>query len=278
MTSLQAATLADPGLKRELNEDRVWAQIYSDSDGEPLGLFILCDGIGGHLGGDSASNWAVETIKHELRELFSPKDPRATVLLSKHKLDETVKGGETTRLSKTKKIEKMVIQAIQKANQVVHEYARQKPKQAFDAGTTITLAIVSGNRAVIANVGDSRTYLLREDNLQQITKDHSLVASLVERGQIQPEEIFNHPQRNLIYRSLGNHREVEVDTFWQVLKPGDYLLLCSDGLWEMVQDDAVMARIILEASTLDDACRQLVNAANRAGGEDNISVVVGKLT
>ena len=277
MTTIQAATLTDPGLERDINEDRVWAQIYADSEGEPLGLFIVCDGIGGHLGGDSASNWAVETVKRELSDLFSQRDPRATVLLSERELNGELRGGDTTRLSKTKKIENQVIQAVQKANHVVFEYAQQKPEKAYDAGTTITLAIVSGNRMVIANVGDSRTYLLRGKKLQQLTKDHSLVASLVERGEIQPEEIFLHPQRNLIYRSLGNRRNVEVDTFWQVLKPGDYLLLCSDGLWEMVQDEIVIANIILEADSLDKACHQLVDAANKAGGQDNIGVIVVKI-
>ena len=277
MTLLQSSTCTHPGLKRDLNEDRVWSQIYSDSEEEPLGLFIVCDGMGGHLGGDSASKLAVETIKHEFQDLFSPKDPRATVLLPDLAFNEITNEEEITRQSKIKKIESSIYTAVQRANRVIFEFAKEKPQEAYDAGTTITMAIVSGKWAVIANIGDSRTYLLRDHKLQQITKDHSLVASLVERGQIQPNEIFTHPQRNLIFRSLGNKSNVEVDTFWQTLKSGDYLILCSDGLWEMVQDDKVITKIILGAQSLDDACVQLINAANNAGGDDNIGIVLVKI-
>jgi len=104
-----------------------------------------------------------------------------------------------------------------------------------------------------------------------------LVASLVERGQIQPEEVFTHPQRNLIYRSLGNGQKLEVDTFKQVLNAGDYLFLCSDGLWEMVRDESVIVKTIQEASSLEQACQELVDAANIAGGEDNIGIVIVKI-
>jgi len=277
MTLLQSSTCTHPGLKRELNEDRVWSQIYSDSEGEPLGLFIVCDGMGGHRGGDSASKLAVETIKHEMQPLFSPKDPRATVLLDDQSFDQTTDEEAITRPSKGKKMENAIYAAIQRANRVIYEFAKQKPNQAYDAGTTITMVVVSGKWAVIANIGDSRTYLLRDKMLQQITKDHSLVASLVERGQIQPDEIFSHPQRNLIFRSLGNKSNVEVDTYWQVLKSGDYLILCSDGLWEMVQDEKVISKIILDSKSLDDACNQLVIAANNAGGEDNIGIALVKI-
>jgi len=277
MVTLQSVACTHPGLKRDLNEDRVWAQIYAASDGEPLGLFVVCDGIGGHLGGDTASSLAVETIKQDLQNLFSPKNPRATVLLSELEKNEVAQGQEQTRQSKTSKIEETIVNAIQKANRVIYQYSQQKPQQAEDAGTTITMAIVSGQWAIIANVGDSRTYLLRDQQLKRITKDHSLVASLVERGQIQPEDVFSHPQRNIIYRSLGNRQKLEVDTFKQVVNSGDILLLCSDGLWEMVQDESLIVKIIQEASSLDQACQELVDAANNAGGEDNIGIVIAKI-
>jgi len=278
MIRLEAATLTDPGREREINQDRVWAQIYAPSEGEQVGLFMVCDGIGGHLGGEFASHWAVETVKQELGEMFCPPDPRATVHLSQEEIDAAITGSDSTRLSMTRKIEKMVIKAIEKANRVVYEYGLQKPEQASDSGTTITMALAVGDRVVIANIGDSRTYLLRDGELRQVTQDHSLVASLVASGQIEPREIYVHPQRNLIFRSLGNRLDVQVDTFWEVLKPGDYLLLCSDGLWEMVQDEQLIIRLITEANTPEQACKKLVSAANMAGGEDNIGVVVLKVT
>ncbi len=276
MIKLQATALSDPGREREVNEDSAWAQVYEDSEGEAVGLFIVCDGIGGHLGGEYASHWAVETVKHELQKMFCPPDPRATVHLPKEELESWLHSGQTTRLSQIRRLEERVREAIEKANQVVYDYAQQKPEQAADAGTTITMALVLGSRAVIANVGDSRTYLMRGDRLRQITKDHSLVASLVASKQIKPGEIFTHPQRNLIFRSLGNKQDVQVDTFIENLKSGDYLLLCSDGLWEMVQDEKLLARTIKESETLDQACLRLVDAANVAGGEDNIGVVIVK--
>ncbi|MBN1149443.1 MAG: serine/threonine-protein phosphatase [Anaerolineales bacterium] len=278
MIKLEAATLTDPGRERQANEDNVWAQVYAPSQGEPVGLFIVCDGIGGHLGGECASHWAVETIKRELAHLFCPPDPRATVLLSQAEVVALRPEDIATRFSVTRKIEGEVIRAVEKANQVVFDYAQKKPQKAAEAGTTISMAIALGNRVVIANVGDSRTYLLRDRQLRQISQDHSLVATLVAAGQITPEEVYVHPQRNLIYRSLGYKREVEVDTFWEIIKPGDYLLLCSDGLWEMVQDEQLIVRLITDAGTTRRACEKLVEAANTAGGEDNIGVVVVGVT
>jgi protein phosphatase len=278
MLKLDAAALYDAGKKRAVNEDRAWSQIYMASEGEPVGLFIVCDGIGGQMGGDCASQWAQETIKRELRDIFCPFDPRGTKELSRAELDAALRGKSSTRLSSARKLERQLRRAVERANLVVYEYAHQRPEKASDAGTTITLALVSGTRAVIANVGDSRTYILRDGRLRQITQDHSLVANMVASGQIKPEEVFTHPQRNLIYRSLGYKAELHVDTFMQMLQTGDYLLLCSDGLWEMVQDEQRMAQIILESSSTEQACRLLVNAANDAGGEDNIGVVVVKIT
>ncbi len=277
MITVEAAVLTDPGRTRPLNEDRAWMQLYNTSDGEPVGLFLVCDGVGGHMGGEVASHWAVEAVRQELGNLFCPPDPRATVILSEKEVAAAMQGNDATRHSDLQKLENLVQGAVQAANQVVYRYAHKKPEKAGDAGTTITMALVVGNKAVIGNVGDSRTYLLRNGKLKQITKDHSLVATLVASGQIKPQEIFVHPQRNLIYRSLGHKLDVQVDTFVEILQPDDHLVLCSDGLWEMLQDDALIARIVLQARSPEEACRKLVEAANTAGGEDNIGVVVVKV-
>lgn len=278
MLKLNAAALTDTGRRRELNEDRVWVQVYEASEGEPVGLFIVCDGIGGYLGGENASHWAVETVKHELADLFCPPNPRATVLLPQAELDAALRGSESTRLSGIRKLENKVRQAVLKANLVVYEYAKAKPEQAGDAGTTISMGLVLGDRMVVANVGDSRAYMIRNGQLQQLTQDHSLVATLVASGQIQPQEVFSHPQRNLIYRSLGHKRDVQVDTYVHMLASGDTLLFCSDGMWEMVQDSNEITRLTLESRSPEEACKQLVDAANAAGGEDNIGVIVVNVT
>ena len=280
MIMLVSATQTDSGRERDMNEDRVWAQVYTASEGEPIGLFIVCDGMGGHLGGEVASHWAVEAIKQEMSSIFTLKDPRATIRLSEAELNEVLqgKGDETTRATVGGKIETQMRNAIQKANQVVYKYTVAKPQEAAEAGTTVAMVVVLGRRAIIANVGDSRTYLLRDHQLRQISKDHSLVASLVASGQIKPEDIYHHPQRNMIYRCLGQKRQVQIDTFNEVLQPGDYLLLCSDGLWEMVRDEAVIVRLIEATCTPSQACQVLIDAANTAGGEDNIGVAVVKVS
>ncbi len=274
MLKLEASALTDPGRKRSDNQDHVWAQVLQPSEGDSVGLFIVCDGVGGHQGGDFASRWAVEAVKSDLADLFSPDNSYQTVLLSKEEQERSRAGEEVTRVSEIRKLEMTVRLAVQHASQVVFESTQQNPSVADDAGTTITMAVVLGGRAVIANVGDSRTYLLRDDRIRQITQDHSLVAVLVASGQILPDEVFTHPQRNLIFRSLGQKDEVQVDTFIELLVPGDFLLLCSDGLWEMLPEESRMVDLVRGANSPQEAVRLLVNAANHAGGDDNIGVVV----
>lgn len=274
MLNIIASAYTHPGLKRDLNEDRVWAEVYNPSEGEAVGLFVVCDGMGGHLGGEVASHWATETIKRSLAEYFCPKDPRQTVKIDEASSPPVQTNESITRKSEVTKLESDIRNAVQEANSVVYEYARQKPLEAGDAGTTVTMAFMKGYRTIIANVGDSRTYILRDKQLRQVTNDHSLVSSMVANGQIKPSEIYTHPQRNVIYRSLGQKQQVQIDTFMEIMRPDDYLLLCSDGLWEMVQNDQKIVEIIARAKDPAEACQKLVQEANNAGGEDNIGVVV----
>jgi protein phosphatase len=276
MISLIAASMTDPGQQRDLNEDRVWSQVCTSSEGKLSALLIVCDGMGGYLGGEHASFWAVEAIKQQLSNYFTTKDPRATIHLSTAELETSLPNNQATAKGMGNELEAQVLAAIEKANQVVYQYARQKPKKAANSGTTVTLAFIQGSLALIANVGDSRTYLLRDHVLRQVSVDHSLVASLVANGQIKPEEIYTHPQRNVIFRALGQKQRVQVDVFRERLEPGDILLLCSDGFWEMVQDPKLIVRLIEKAEDPKQACQTLIDAANAAGGEDNISVVVAK--
>ena len=156
------------------------------------------------------------------------------------------------------------------ANKTVHD---QRQLAGTNMGTTLVMAFIAGGRAYLANVGDSRAYLMNANGLKQLTVDHSLVQRLIETKQLTVEEARNHPQRNVIYKNLGDRATVDPDLTQLDLQPGDQLLLCSDGLSGYVED-AEIRRLICEASSPQDACRKLIEAANANGGPDNITAVI----
>ena len=241
----------DTGLVREHNEDCVDVHVYAEQDGPALGLFVVADGVGGQAAGEVASRLATQVIWDVIREtIWLP------ALEGEPVLPETM--------------EVRIAQAVQSANQAVY---RQRVEEGTDMGTTVTLALLRDTIAAIANVGDSRTYRWNADGLQQLTVDHSLVQSLIEAGQLEPDEIYTHPHRNIIHRSIGDRPRVEIDTSVCELKPGDRLVLCSDGLWEMARDEGIEEILLLEPDP-QAACDALVERANLAGGADNISVVI----
>ncbi len=244
------------GMVRELDEDSICvftlAGVYKSVAEPTLGLFIVADGMGGHEGGEVASKMTVEIIARELIRR----------LLLRRFLGGFRGQGDA--------VPKLIAGVIVEANKKVHDLAQ---KRGSDMGSTVTLALVMDGVAHIANVGDSRTYLYRQGKLRQITADHSLVASLVKAGVLAPEEIFTHPDRNIIYRSIGAKPTVEVDTFQEPLAPGDTLLLCCDGLWEMIRDEGI-EEVLLACPDPQAACAEMIRRANLAGGEDNISVIV----
>ena len=164
-------------------------------------------------------------------------------------------------------------EAVKYANTEIVAYG-DAHREARGLGATVTAAFIVDGQAFIANVGDSRTYLVRDGKIERVTRDHSLVERLVEMDQITPDEVYDHPSRNLIYRSLGaGHAEVDVDIFHEKLKPGDSLLLCCDGLWEMIRDPELL-RIISETEDVEKAAEALIATANEHGGEDNITAVL----
>lgn len=252
--SLAVGTLSDPGIKRKHkpNEDSMFAFQWDrthDSRHQQFGLFVVADGMGGHANGQDASRLAIQTMI----DFMLPK-----VISGTQTGDDAFLG--------------LMGDGVQAANQAVH--GRNMESHA-DMGTTMTAALVVGATAYVANVGDSRTYLYREgQGLSKVTHDHSVVASLVDAGIIKPDDIYTHPKRNQIYRSLGEKPVVEVDTFPVNLLPGDKLLLCSDGLWDMVRDPLIEGVLGKTTSDPNETGQKLIKAALEGGGEDNVSVIV----
>ena len=270
---LSVAGLTDVGRGRELNEDRFYYKVVQSSEEGSLGLFIVADGMGGHLAGEVASQWTVKTLKRELAPLFRPQDPSVTRRLDAEALI-AVGSGVTVRLDETD-LARMLEHAVERANQVLLGYARKHSDEAADMGSTLTLAVVEGNRATIASVGDSRAYLWRNGWLRQLSDDHSVPGALLRQGQITPEEADAHPHRHVLYRAVGLKPGVEVDIYPSLaLRHGDALLLCSDGLWDMLAPAEKLATFLTPEISPLVTCRRMVDAANEAGGEDNITVVL----
>jgi serine/threonine protein phosphatase PrpC len=245
----------DVGMVRDLNEDSLLTlelDRVQCSVSRPIGLYVVADGMGGHAAGDVASGLVVDTIAEKM----------VTHLLAPQLTGDTD--------AEAFDAQGWLADAIQAANQAVLDR-----RDEIDAtmGTTLVAALVIGDVATVANVGDSRAYLINEEGIRQITTDHSLVERLVALGQITPGEARVHPQRNVIYRTIGDKEEAEIDFFAQTLKPGDSLLLCSDGLSGKVED-AEIWRLVKRSRSPQEACEQLVQAANDRGGGDNITVIL----
>jgi protein phosphatase len=245
----------DVGMVRDLNEDSLLTLEMDRvrcSISQPISLVAVADGMGGHAAGDVASGLAVDTLAEKM----------VTQFLGPH----LTGNGDAESLQPRVWLES----AVEAANQVVYS---QRVAAHTNMGTTLVAAIVVGDTAHVGNVGDSRAYLINENGIHQITTDHSLVERLVALGHIDHEEARVHPQRNVIYRTLGDRLEVEADYYTQRLQPGDRLLLCSDGLTATVEDrdiwDAVM-----RCPSPQEACGQLVQMANDNGGQDNTTVIV----
>ena len=252
---------SDNGMERDLDEDSVLTlQVETLFEGRrrTLGVFALADGMGGYEGGEIASRLAIQAI--------------ADVVATRLAVPWLRGEGQLRR----EDAEAVLAEAVRVAHQRVREMAVRLANQ---MGTTVTMALVVEEAAYIANVGDSRTYYLGPAGLTRITEDHSLVESLVARGVLQRDEVFSHPDRNVILRVVGDRdqAEVEADVFVQPLVPGSYLMLCCDGVWEMIQDPNMMARIIQQGDNPQAVCEELVRQANQAGGEDNISVIIVKI-
>ena len=203
-------------------------------------LFAIADGMGGAQAGELASSLAAGAVRD----------------------DEGVVGSG----------ERHVTELIQEANRRVYQRSSEDAS-ASGMGTTLTVALVEDGTVAFGHVGDSRAYLIRDGKLEQLTEDHSLVAELVRSGKLSPEEAETHPQRSVITRALGTDPDVDVDTFSIQTQPGDLFMLCSDGLTSMVEDDVILRTVEKHRDDLQAAAKALIRAANKGGGEDNITVV-----
>jgi len=243
------------GKQRELNEDSLLAitsTMAGNAGNLPFGLYIVADGMGGHQFGEVASNAAIRSVAGYVLRKFHP--------YLFHVKPDTLEES---------------FQEIMQA--AVREAQRAIQKEAPGSGTTLTAALVVGQQITVAHVGDSRAYFIYPDSrVEPITRDHSLVKRLEELGHITPEEAANYPHRNVLYRALGQGEILDADIFTLGFPQPGFLMICSDGLWGVItEQDLVLA--INEAPNLQRACQNLVNAANAAGGPDNISVVLVQL-
>lgn len=241
------------GKVRKNNEDSLLCMELSRMNQgiiQPICLVAVADGMGGHASGELASSKVIEAIAQiGAFELVALQNP------SYEEFDEWIK------------------RAVDSANQAVFE-ARKDANN--DMGSTLVLGLIVGSQAYLGHIGDSRIYLITQDVIKQLSTDHSLVQHLVSIGKISPGEARVHPQRNVIYRSLGEKPDADADYFFQQVFPEDRLLFCSDGLTNLV-DDQKIQEIVLAAPSAQAACDQLIEEANSCGGEDNISVLVVKV-
>ncbi len=239
---MRAYAKTDVGSKRSMNQDFLYCST------QPVGSFhnllIVADGMGGHRAGDHASKMCVENMVQSIEQ-------------SEHK----------TPVS-------LFEEAVERANRAVFEEAKAHIEYE-GMGTTVVACTVEDNTMYVANIGDSRLYLLR-DGLTQITNDHSLVEEMVKQGNITESEARVHPQKNIITRALGINEEVQADFFEIEVQQNDIILLCSDGLSNMIEDED-MEYIVKNSDTLQDAVESLVARANENGGSDNITVVLAEV-
>lgn len=230
----------DIGKRRQVNQDYVF------STDEPVGklsnLFIVADGMGGHNAGDFASKYTVETVVREIKNSVESKSFR------------------------------IIGKAIRIANELIRQRAREDIKL-YGMGTTVVVATINDHQLEVANVGDSRLYIIGTEGIRQITRDHSLVEEMVRMGGMTEETARKHPDKNIITRAVGARDSVEVDFFSEELKSGDLVLMCSDGLTNMLEDEEIYT-ICKESKDLTVIADNLIARANENGGKDNIAVVL----
>ncbi len=242
----------DPGRVRKNNEDAV------DQD-EKIGLIVLADGMGGYKAGEVASGMCVAAVKDAMAGHWPPSGGDAW--------------DESTGFSY---VSLMLRDALLAAHRAIYELSQNQP-HCEGMGTTVVAVMFFNDLACIAHVGDSRLYRMREGHLAQLTTDHSLVEEMVARGLYSREEALKNVNSNIVTRALGIEPEVEVDLLEERLQPGDLLLLCSDGLSDMLSDEVMRLTLTQNVANLQETGERLIKLANDRGGKDNISVILARI-
>jgi protein phosphatase len=257
---IASAGLTDVGRKRTSNED-------SFAIAEPQRLFVVADGMGGHAAGEVASRLAVDSIARHISGSDPRNEPTVPASFRSPGPEEAALPAPARR----------VLNAIRLANQEIVRSIRKNTAQR-GMGTTVVAAHLVANRAFIGSVGDSRAYLVRGGAIRQLTSDHTFVNEQVRLGTLTASEARHHPARNILTRAVGSQDDVQADLIEQDLQPNDMLLLCSDGLTGMLEDDDILRTLATHTDDLPAACRALVDLANSRGGDDNVTVVLVKTT
>jgi PPM family protein phosphatase len=241
---LQFEILSDVGRKRTVNEDS--AAVYTLPNGTILA--VIADGMGGHLGGDYASSTAIQVIGEQFMELDSTS------------FEEEQQWAEWLR------------EVVNHVNRLLYNHAGEN-EDLKGMGTTLEVALLRGSSCLVSHTGDSRVYAINDYGIRQVTRDHSYVNVLLDSGEITEEEAAVHPQRNWIMKAIGSEKTIEPDHYSIELNDNSYLLLCTDGLSNKVEQQ-LMHEVVLSDATLHDKAQKLVDLANEMGGEDNISLIL----
>ena len=246
---IEIANISDVGMRRPHNEDST----LSDAS---MGLVILADGMGGYKAGEIASSLAITNIYKEVKAKLTNLDPDMTAAEESFSPEST-----------------LVKDAVVHANDQIFRIA-QSDFECQGMGTTVIVCLFHDHRLTIGHVGDSRLYRFRERKLEQMTRDHSLIQELIDRGLYTPEEAMATTPKNLVTRALGIEASVDVDIIEQPVMPGDIYMLCSDGLNDMVDDEEIHLTLSKYSANLVQTAQELVAFANKKGGKDNISVIL----
>ena len=233
---MRVVGISDTGLVREKNEDA----FLMDED---QGFFLVCDGMGGHRGGEVASHMAVETISQSM-EGFTSANAR-----------------------------QLLVQGIEKANQAILKSGLEN-EDLFEMGTTVTAALVNDTQFTVANVGDSGVFIIRDGSIRKVTRDHTLAEQMLSNGVLKPEEMRDNAYNHILTRALGIEEQIEIDIFDEDLRPDDIILMCSDGLTDMLTPEEILIVVQAHSKDLDIAAQQLLREALGKGGFDNITILL----